>query len=37
MYQILSVTHLSSDQNPAYLLYIGDDTPQLYKDYNKPF
>ena len=28
--------HLSSDQNPGYLLYEGDYTTQLYRDYNKP-
>ena len=27
---------VSSDQNPCYLLYIGDYTAQLYRGYKKP-
>ena len=27
--------HLSSDQNPGWLDYVGDYTTQLYRDYNK--
>ena len=28
--------HLSNEKNPGYLLYKGDYTTQLYRDYNKP-
>ena len=27
---------LSNEKNPGYLLYMGDYTTQLYRDYNKP-
>ncbi len=29
-------TYLSNEKNPGWLGYIGDDTTQLYRDYNKP-
>ena len=29
-----STTHMSSDPSIGYLLYIGDITPQLYRDYD---
>ena len=28
--------HLSNENNPGCLGYIGDYTTQLYRDYNKP-
>ena len=30
------INHLSNEKNPGWLGYIGDDTTQLYRDYNKP-
>ena len=27
---------MSSDQNSGYMLYMGDYTTQLYREYNKP-
>ena len=29
-------TQMSNEKNPGCLVYIGDYTTQLYRDYNKP-
>ena len=34
--QDIPVVYMSSDQNPAYLLYMRDYTTQLYGNYVKP-
>ena len=28
--------HMSNEKNPGWLGYIGDETTQLYRGYNKP-
>ena len=33
---LTNIFQMSSEQNPGYLLYEGDYTTQLYRDYNKP-
>ena len=33
--EMVSKQVLSNDENPCYLLYIGDSTTQLYMDFHK--